>query len=234
MEEIDLKELIYSFWKGKMLIVIFAIIGLVLGIIYQNFLVTPMYRASTSLVLAQGNSSDTDGETATNNNTASITQNDINLNQKLVSTYGEIIKSRAVAKDVIDELKLNMSIERFISNINVQSKQNTELLLITVSNEVPEVAAKIANHLADAFADKVADVFNINNVSVIDVAEVDNVPYNINLLKTCVIFTFAAIILAFLILFIKFYFNNSVNNEDDVEKVTGLPVLAVIPKYEEK
>lgn len=236
MEEIDLKELGYSFWKNKVLIIILAIVGMALGIVYQKFLVTPMYKSTTSLVLAQGNGSNSDIEKidGTNTNNNDITLNDITLNQKLVSTYGEIIKSRTVAKDVIEKLNLSMSEDQFIANITVNSKKDTELLEITVQNEDSKAAVEIVNALADAFIKKVADVYNINNVSVIDVGEQDSTPFNIDLLKTSAISTFAGIMIAVLIIFIKFYFNNTISNEEDIEKGLGLPVLAVIPKYNEK
>ena len=85
------------------------------------------------------------------------TSNDLSLNSKLVSTYSEIIKSRSVANTVIDSLKLNMSESEFIRNIKVESKSNTEVLLITVSNQDPNVAASIANALSEAFAAKVKE-----------------------------------------------------------------------------
>ena len=229
MEEIDLKELFYSLWKGKFFIILLAVIGLALGLSYSKFYITPMYKASTSLVLAKGTGLD-----GSDDSTDSITQSDITLNSKLVSTYGEIIKSRTVAKEVISELNLDMSVKEFISNISVESKKDTELLEITVRNEDSRVAVDIANYLAKAFAAKVADVYNINNVSVIDEAEENILPYNVNHTKNAAIFTCGGLFLACLIIFIKFYFNNTVSSQEDIEKGLGLPVLAVVPKYNEK
>ena len=52
-----------------------------------------MYSSYTTVVLAQ----------QANSNSA-ITQSDITVNQKLVSTYSEIVKSKLVLQQTIDQL----------------------------------------------------------------------------------------------------------------------------------
>ena len=84
MEEIDLKEFIDYLLKELAVILLFAVVTLSIGTFYNLYLKTPMYKSSTSIILAS------------ENNNTSITQTDININQNLVSTYAEIIKSKAV------------------------------------------------------------------------------------------------------------------------------------------
>lgn len=224
MEDLNLKELFYEFWKKKFFVLIMVIFGIAVGMLYSSFVVKPMYKSVTSLVLSK---STTDGSTAS----GSITQNDITLNQKLVSTYGEIMKSRTVAKQVIDRLGLKIDEDELINSINVQAKKDTELLEISVSYTDAKTAADIANTLAEVFTDKVKEVYQIENVSIIDKAEKNEVPYNVNMLKTVIIFSFGFLIVACLVIFIKVYFNNTIKSPEDIEKTLGLPVLAVIPKF---
>lgn len=227
MEELNIKELFYEFWQKKYFVLIMLVLGVALGMLYSSFLVTPMYKSVTTLVLSKV--SDSNGE-STN---GTITQNDITLNQKLVSTYGEIMKSRTVAKQVIDRLGLKVSEEELIDSISVQAKKDTELLEISVSFSNPETAANIANTLADVFTEKVKEVYQIENVSIIDKAEVNNEAYNVNMTKTVIIFAFGFFIISCLVIFIKVYFNNTIKGPEDIERILGLPVLAVIPKYKE-
>ena len=98
MEEIDLKELFNVLVKKMYIIVLTTIFCALLGFIYSKFIVTPMYNSSTSFVLSKSE----------NGQNTSITQNDLTLNSKLVSTYGAIIKSKTIASSVIKELGLNM------------------------------------------------------------------------------------------------------------------------------
>ncbi len=43
--------------------------------------------------------------------------NDLLLNQKLVPTYGELVKTRVVADQVIDKLNLDMDYNNFIKRL---------------------------------------------------------------------------------------------------------------------
>lgn len=223
MEEIDLidiKELLYTLWKKRFLIILFFVIGIILGFVYTRFVVTPMYQSKTSLVLASKSNKD-------------ITSNDLAINSKLVSTYGEIVKSRTVAEKVIDELGLNMSPGAFIENVSINSKTGTDLIEIVVSNENSSTAASIANKIAEVFTEKVKEIYKIENVSVIDRAEESIVPYNVSLPKNVIIFSVGGIILACGIIFIIMLCDNTVKGQDDVERLLDIPVIAVIPKMED-
>lgn len=221
MEELDIKEILYEVWRNKSLIAIFLIIGIVVGVIYSAFFVTPMYKSSTTILLSKATTSNT-----TNN---TITSSDITMNQKLVSTYSEIIKS----KSVINQVKENLSVDISGSNISVQSKKDTELLEITVRYIEPVMAANIANNIVEVFTSKVKEVYNIENVSVIDVAEITNEPDNINMVKNVGMFAIGSLVIAALIIFVKMYFSNTIKSQEDAERLLGLPVLAVIPEIKE-
>ena len=143
------------------------------------------------------------------------------------------MKSRTVAKQVIEKLGLKISEDDLINSISVQAKKDTELLEISVSNSDPKTAADIANTLAEVFTEKVKEVYQIENVTVIDKAEMDNNPYNVNMPKTAAIFAFGFLIVSCLIIFVRVYFNNTIKTPEEIEKALGLPVLAVIPKFKD-
>lgn len=226
MEELDIREFLYEFWRGKILIILMVVLGIVLGILYSNFLVKPMYKSTTTLVLSK--------PTNTESTSVGITTNDVTMNQKLVSTYSEIIKSRSIASAVIEKLSLPITEEEMSKCISVKSKKDTEVLEISVSNSNSEVAANIANTLAEEFSEKIQEVYQIENVSVIDEAMVSEKPYNINMKQTIILFTAGGLFLSLFIIIVAFYFNDTFKNPDEVEKALGLSVLAVVPKVSEK
>ena len=97
MEEINLKDF-WDYYKRYLKIVI-AVIFLfaVISFSYSKFIKKPMYSTSTTIVLVKGDDGGKSGDT--------IDQSDITLNQKLVSTYSQIIKSRLVVNQIMDYLK---------------------------------------------------------------------------------------------------------------------------------
>lgn len=226
MEELDLKEIFTMFWNKKVQIVLIVAVFIVIGVVYTMGFVTPRYTSSTTLVLAKAEDSKDTAD--------SITTTEINLNAKLVSTYSELVKSKNVLRQVISNLGINVNENTLRSNISVTSVKDTELIEITVTNEVPEYAAKIANETAKVFTTKVSEIYNINNIHVVDEAEVSNNPSNINHTKDVAIFAFIGIVVASAYVLILNIFDTTVKTAEEVEKHFKIPVLASIPIYDQE
>ena len=227
MEELDLKELFEIFWSKKVQIILIVLIFAVIGVIYTMGFVTPVYTSSTTLVLATSN-----GENqSTTNTTNSITTTDITLNSKLVSTYSVLVRSKDVLGQVISNLGIDISWEDLKNNVTVSSVEDTEVLEIAVTNGNPQYAADIANEIAKVFSDKVAEIYNINNVHIVDEAEVDNVPSNINHSRDVIIFAFIGVVVAVIYVLIANMLDTTIKSADDIERMFKLPVLASIPVY---
>lgn len=226
MEEIDIKEIIYYIFKKKVWVILCCILGLIAGVVYTKFFVTQMYSSYSTVVLSKPTDTSVISSTTTGEG---ITQNDITLNSKLVATYSEIMKSRAVASEVKEKLGLDISEEALMSNISVTAKDDTEMLKIQVSNEDPVVAANVANSLSEVFSSKVKEIYNIENVTVIDTAIASSSPYNVSYAKNAAIFGMVGLVLSCGVLFIIFYFDTTIKSKSEVEDLLGLEVLAVIP-----
>ena len=222
MEEVDLKELFVFFVKRISIILAITVLSLIAGLVYTLFIKTPLYEGKTTIILVNRS---LDSKT----NESIITQSDIVLNQKLVSTYSQIVKSKKVVNQVIDKLKLNYSYDYLYSHINVSNVNETEIIKISVSDESAENAVLIANTLAEVFKDEVSEIYHLENVTIIDKADLETKPYNIKLFKTCVITTAMGVALGLMLLFILYYFDTSIKSSDDVEKKLGIAVIGTIP-----
>lgn len=232
MEELDLKELINIFWIKRFYIILIVIMFIIIGIVYSCVIITPEYKSSTTLVLAKAEPNEVNTSTNTVA-TESITQTEVTLNQKLVSTYSELVKSKNVLRQVINNLKLkDLEEDELRKNVTVSSVKDTELIEITVTNKNAEYAHQIANEVAKVFTKKVSEIYNINNVHVVDEAEVSDVPYNINHVKDIIIFMFIGIVIASMYVLISNMLDTTVKASEDIEKKINLPVLAVIPVYD--
>lgn len=225
MDELNLKQLINIIWNGKKYIITIIVLAIFLGIGYSYFLVTPKYEASTTLVLAKAE------EKATNEISTGITQTDLNINQNLVSTYRELIRSKTVIREVMENLKIKDLKENTLkNNITVSSVRDTELIEITVKDENPERATNIANEIAKVFTVHVAEIYNINNVHVIDKAETNNIPYNVHHAKDIFVFVLIGVIFSIVSIIIISLLDTTVKTQEDIKKTTGMLILAEIPE----
>lgn len=223
MEEIDLKEIFIMFWNKRVQLLLIVAAFFIIGFVYTMGFVTPEYTSSTTLVLAQINA-----EKAT---TDAITASDITLNSKLVSTYSELIKSKKVLREVISNLGINVKEETLRNGITVNAVKDTELIKITITNNNAEVSAKVANEIAKVFEKQVAEIYNINNVHVVDEAEVATAPSNINHTKDILMFIAIGIVVAVAYVFILNMLDTTIKSVEEVEKLLDLPVIASIPMW---
>lgn len=223
MEELDLKELLILFWNKKVKIILIIAIFTLIGIIYTTGFVTPKYTSSTTLVLATAENSTSKSNT--------ITTTDVTLNSKLVSTYSELVKSKNVTRQVISNLGIDVKEEELRNNITVTSVKDTELIEISVTNEYASNASKIANEMAKVFTQKVSEIYNINNVHVVDEAETSNAPSNINHLKDIIIFAFIGAVISVMYVLLANMLDTTIKTAEEVERQFKVPVLASIPMY---
>lgn len=223
MEELDLKELFTIFWERRTQAILIILVFAIIGMTYSYFMVEPDYKATTKLVLTQSSVDSKDD---------SITQADVTLNSKLVSTYGEIIKTDNVLKTVVNNINNpDITIKDIKENVTVKSVKETELLEITVKNANPNYAAQIANEIAKVFCERVVEIYSISNTYVLDRAEPDATPYNINHIKDIAVFAFIGVIVAVVYILIANMLDNTIKTEQDIEKIGGLLVLSTIPDY---
>ncbi len=223
MEEIDLKELLRYTYRKKFIIIATTLVIVLISMIYFGFIQKPNYVSSTTLILT-GFSNNSEKDTTINNN-------DLTINSKLVTTYQEITKTRKVLNQVIDNLKLDYSASELADHISVTGVTNTEIIKISVSDEDPELAADIANEIAVIFSAEVKEIYNLSNISILDKAEVATTPSNISFIKATIIAFIVGFFLSVGIVFIIFYFDNTVKSVEQLEEKFDVPILGTVPTY---
>lgn len=176
-----------------------------------------MYHGTTTIIIVK---SDNDNQ--------NISQSELAANEKLVSTYSEIIKSRKVLEQVIAELALDVSVEELKQQISVSSVDDTAILKITITDKSNKTAAIIADSVALIFKQEIVSIYNIENISIVDNAIVETSPYNVKPMKHYVIFIGIGVVLSCLYLFIEFYFDNTVKTKKEIENLLGIPVLGEV------
>lgn len=218
MEEINIKEFLKYAREKMFIILISTFIIVMLGSTYMLYFQKPKYESYTTILL-----------TKTSEDNTSINQNDLTINQKLVTTYREIIKSRRILKQVKKNLELDISIKRLEKMIDVSSVNDTEIIKIVVTNKDKELAPRIANEIANVFSNEIVELYKIQNIGIIDKAIVSNTPANINPIKEEVIFIGSGVIIGALLVLVIYFFDSSIRSIEEIENKIGLPIIGTIP-----
>lgn len=218
-ETISLKEIVDVLKKRVKLIILITVIATAISSVVSFFILTPIYQSSTQLLV---NQSQTDQPF--------VDINQVRTNVELINTYNEIIKTPFILEKVIDHLSLERTHAELNGQVNVSSAQNSQVIKITVEDSDPSMAAKIANSIATMFQNEIPAIMNVDNVSILSVADVSENPSPVkpnpvlNMSIAFVIGLMVGVGLAFLIE----YMDNTIKTEQDIEKHLGLPVLGII------
>ena len=224
MEEINIKEF-FEYVKKYIIIIALVVAILVIGVcIYDANIKTPKYTTYTTIILTQAN----EGQGVT------ITQSDLNLNRNLVTTYGKIINSKLVLEQVISQVGVTYDASELASHVNVESLDNTEILKISVEDSDPELAAKIANSIAEVFSKEISKYYKLNNISVLDAAQVPEKISNNTLKRDLSIALFISLLGSIAVIFVIYYFDDSIKLTDNIEDEIGMPLIAKVFKSEAK
>ena len=220
MEELNLTELLKYYLKRIPVIVLTTILALLIGYFYISEVQAPLYHGTTTIILVQQQEQ---------NQSSTMMQSELTINEKLVSTYSQIIKSRRVLDQVIETLKLETTTNKLANKITVTSVSETPIIKVTVSDEDKKLAPKIANQIAEVFKKEITEIYNLENISVIDEAIPEKNPYNINVPKQMMIYAFVGFGLSCGIIFVMYYFDNTIKNKKEIESKLNLAVLGEIP-----
>ena len=144
--ENELKKYGTILWHWAWLIVLGTLLGA--GIAYATSrIMTPVYGASTTLLVNEAPSS---GRTA--DYTSILTS------ERLAQTYSAMMTKQPVVKSALEDLHLDFSPETLPARISVNLVRDTQLMVLQVESEDPQLAMNLANAIPTAFSSQNAAV----------------------------------------------------------------------------
>lgn len=219
-DEMTLEDIFKALKKRWLLIVSVTLMFLIGGSVFVLFFgPVPQYQSSTT-VLVDYRASETEA----------LTQNDINLSQKLVQTYTEIIKSLTILNPVIEEMDLSLTPNELLKKIAVSQVNETEIIKISVTDEDPILARDIANTLAEIFSEEISHIMKVDSTSILDEAVLPTMPLAQNKVTKIAIAGILGMMVSVGLVFLFEYLDRSIKTADETEHLLGVPVLGVIPK----
>lgn len=221
-EQIDLRELFGILIKRLWVIVLITIMSVLISGVVTFFLLVPVYETSTTLMVTR----------AQDITETHLQYQDILISHRLVNTYREITTSNRVLYRVIDALGIEMSADEMRAMVAVTSLRDTEIIKISVENTDPAFASNLANAIAQVFMEEVVEIMRIENVHIIDEARLPENPVRPRPLLNIALAGVLGFMLGLGLIFLIEYLDNTVKTSESIEKRLNLPVLGVIPSFD--
>ena len=215
-ETIDLLELVRMLRSKWLILVASFLTGALIAASYTIFFVTPMYKASSMIYVYT--------------QTTSITSlADLQIGSQLTIDFQIIGTTRDVVEAASREIGLNQSYETVVKKVTITNPSNSRILTITVTDADPQIAADLSNALAHQLRLRIAQVMNSDVPSTVERAIVPKNPASPSLTKNVAIGGMGVFAVVAAIYVIAFLLDDTIKNEDDVEKFLRQNVLAVVP-----
>ncbi|RIO59449.1 YveK family protein, partial [Staphylococcus haemolyticus] len=154
---------------------------------------------------------------------------EVQSNIQLVNTYSEILKSPRILDEVAKKNN-KYSASDIKGMLTVTTQAESQILNVNVENGSKKDAEKVANDIANVFSDKMPDIMNVDNVSVLSSAKGTASKVSPNLLLNLAIGLILGLILSLIVIVLKEMFDKRIRTEEDIEKELNIPVLGSIQK----
>lgn len=190
-----------------------------------TFLLTPKYTSSTRLFFgvqaAQSGSDLAQGSTFAENQ---------------LTSYAQVATSPLVLQPVIDQLGLQTTPDLLAQKVSAFAPSDTVIIQVTVTDPNAAQSAKIANAVGQQLASVSSDLSprrqdgsQAVKATILAPAQVPTAPSSPNILRNLAAGLILGLLLGVAVAILRRVLDTKIRNEADLELVTDVPVLGVVP-----
>ncbi|MGY0401643.1 YveK family protein [Carnobacterium jeotgali] len=216
-EEISLSELLKTLKKRSLLIVSLGLICLIVAAGFTFFIATPQYNATTQILVNR-----------TTESVEGMQLNDITSNVQMINTYKDIIKGPVILDEVSQKLGTNLTTSQLSGKIEIATEENSQVFSLTVTDENPYEATKMANFVANTFQNEIGNIMNVDNVTIISEASPNTNQVSPNNLLNLVIGLLIGLVLGVGSAFLLEFMDKSVRDEQFITETLGWSLLGSV------
>lgn len=220
---ISIKEILVTLRIHWKIIIIITLCSTLIATFFTFFIVTPKYEAKTKVFIGKQEGSN-----------ESYNQSDVEMYQKLMSTYSELIKTKDLISTALDTVDTDISVEEVLDNLSVVNVIDTQILQIKLIGEDPIEARNVVAAITNEFISKATNLVKNSNISIVEKVTIPQKPVIPNKKFNIIIAFLLGSVGSIGLSFILEYLDNTFKNKEQVEEELKIPVIGVIPIEELK
>lgn len=212
-------------------IVLIVLSFLLISSIYNIFFINKEYESNVKIFI---------GKQKFKNITETYNNEEINLYQRLITTYSEVIKSKKLINESIKGSKMNYLQDKYkninydllMENLTVNPIANTQIIEIKYKSLNPQQSYDLLYSITENLISYSKELYPNVNITVLEQVHV-----NLNQLMNKKLTIIGLGLILGLIVGIGgiigvMYLNNTYKNQKSLEEEIGLTVIGVIPKID--
>ncbi|WP_294349307.1 Wzz/FepE/Etk N-terminal domain-containing protein [uncultured Clostridium sp.] len=219
-ENIKVQDIVDAIRNRWQLIVSITLTSVIIASFFTLFIVKPKYEASTKLFI---------GKESSENKDQSYSSNDVQMYQKLLKTYSDVIMTSDLVERALSSESLDVDSELVLAGLTVTPKTDTQILQIQYTNTDKNLAMEVVDAITQEFVKTSSELISNANVKIIETVKLPQSPVSPNKkLNISVAFVLGLLISTTLALVLEFM-NNTFKYKEQVENILGVPVIGTIP-----
>ena len=215
-------------WKNIVLIVLSF---LLISSIYNIFFINKEYEANVKIFI---------GKQKFKNITETYNNEEINLYQRLITTYSEVIKSKKLINESIKGSKMNYLQDKYkninydllMENLTVNPIANTQIIEIKYKSLNPQQSYDLLYSITENLISYSKELYPNVNITILEQVHVNLKPLMNKKLTIIGLGLILGLIVGIGGIIGVMYLNNTYKNQKSLEEEKGLTVIGVIPKID--
>ena len=218
--EIDIVPLLKAILSKLWLIFLVGLIVAVIVFGATKMFVKPTYRSGfTAYVNNQHAQVNKD----------SVTYSDLNAAKQLVDTYKRILRSNTVLTAAADSINSDLSYGQLKKMVTTENQGDTEIISVYVVDNNPQRAYDLANAIANTAPQYMAEIVEGSSMKIVDYPIYSEKRYGPSYVKYALFGFLFGFLLVLIIIIVKYFRDDTIKSESELEARFSLPVLGVIP-----
>ncbi|WP_303189017.1 YveK family protein [uncultured Clostridium sp.] len=215
-------------WKNIVLIVLSF---LLISSIYNIFFINKEYEANVKIFI---------GKQKFKNITETYNNEEINLYQRLITTYSEVIKSKKLINESIKGSKMNYLQDKYkninydllMENLTVNPIANTQIIEIKYKSLNSQQSYDLLYSITENLISYSKELYPNVNITILEQVHVNLKPLMNKKLTIIGLGLMLGLIVGIGGIIGVMYLNNTYKNQKSLEEEIGLTVIGVIPKID--
>ena len=213
----DIVDVLTKRWK---MILSITLAATLISAVVSFFLIAPKYEARTKLFIGKENTQTQD---------QSYNNNDVQMYQKLLKTYAEVIMTKDLVGQAINSNDLDLKEEDVLKSLTVTPRADTQILEISYINVDPVIAQEVVESVTENFINYSTELIPNGNVKIIESVRVPEKPVSPNKKMNIAIAFLLGLMVSIGLSFLIEFMDNTFKTKEHIENILDLPAIGVIP-----
>ncbi len=211
-----LKEMLKKLW-------LMVLVGLIVGgavFVGAKMLIKPTYRSGFTAYVNNKQSKE---------NSDYLTSSDVSASKQIVQTYQKILTSNTILTAAAQSLDVDSTYAILQGKVTTEIKDETEIISVYVVDTDPQFAYDYAQAISKTAPQYMAQIVEGSSMKIIDYPEYSDSRFKPSYVRFGLIGFLIGVVLVAVFVIIRYFLDDTVKTENDIESRYTIPILGVIP-----